>query len=275
MESRENDACRPDLKSIIQLGIIAELFCCAQSEIKEVFLSLESEFIKDTMDFMSKYVLIVASDGEADKVGGISTTAKHWKLKLRPEGGNVVELRTGIGYKAGPDTVTAYWLPWLTKHATTLKLGAGADFFFTSEMTNCRFSILTSDEATPLVAHIAGTMSRDQRDAIEGDILKEVAKPGGWKKEKSVFEAKAVKTPVEIVKARRLSTSGAAKELHQYKGQRGTFLESGSAFVFGKRVDNKWQFYAQICAGNITPDNIKGVIPKTLERLGKMYDFPE
>jgi hypothetical protein len=45
--------------------------------------------------------------------------------------------------------------------------------------------------------------------------------------------------------------------------------------VFGKRVDNKWQFYAQICAGNITPDNIKGVIPKTLERLGKMYDFPE
>jgi hypothetical protein len=63
--------------------------------------------------------------------------------------------------------------------------------------------------------------------------------------------------------------------LHEYKGQRGKFEDSGSAFVFGRRVDTKWKFYAQICAGNMNPENIgkKGVIPQTVKQLGALFEF--
>ncbi|MBC7993506.1 MAG: hypothetical protein H7Z15_09730 [Rhizobacter sp.] len=244
------------------------------SAAKEDRMSLESEFKSSTMEFLGKYVLIVAADAEADKVSGVSPTAKHFKLKLRQEGGNVVQLETNPMVKAGPDAITAYWLPWRTKSATTLKLGGDAEFFFTSEMTNCRFSILNSDDEAPVVAHIAGTASRDERDALEREMIKEVESKG-WTKAKSVMEAKDVKTEGEALKLRRLSISGVPLGLHEYKGQRGTFTDSGSAFVFGKRTDKKWAFYAQICAGNMKPENIAGhgKIPKEIKQLGKLFEF--
>ena len=236
-------------------------------------MSLESDFKSTTMDFMSQYVLIVAADAEADKVSGVSQAPKHFKLKLRQDGGNVVQLTTGPMVQPGADAITAYWLPWRSKSATTLKLGDAADFFFTSEMTNCRFSILTADDEAPVVAHIAGTASREQRDDLELEIIKEV-EAKGWTKAKSVVDARVVKKPVEAAKLRRLSVSGVQQGLHEYKGQRKGFEESGSAFVFGMRTDKTWKFYAQICAGNITPDHIAhGRIPKEVKQLGKLFDF--
>jgi hypothetical protein len=243
-------------------------------------MSLESDFKTKTMEFLGKYVLIVAADAEADKVSGISALPKHFTLKLRQEGGNVVELLTRPGLKAGDDVITAYWLPWRTKSATTLKLGDAAEFFFTSEMTNCRFSILTPSDKEPVVAHIAGTASKDERNALERAMVKEVEGKDGWKKATSVLEVKDLAKLKDLkpddppARGRSLSVSG-APELHAYKGQRARFEDSGSAFVFGKFTDKaKWKFYAQICGGNITPDNIAhGKIPKEVKQLGNLFDF--
>lgn len=242
-------------------------------------MSLESEFKTKTMEFLGKYVLIVAADAQADKVSGISTLPRHFTLKLRQEGGNVVELRTRPGLKPGEDVITAYWLPWRTLSATTLKLGVDAKFFFTSEMTNCRFSILTKSEKEPVVAHIAGTASRPERNALERAMVKEVEGKDGWKRDKSVLEVKDLAKLKDLkpddppARGRSLSVSGA--DVHGYKGQRDTFEDSGSAFVFGKFIDDaRWNFYAQICSGNITPDNIAhGKIPKEVKQLGNLFDF--
>jgi len=84
-----------------------------------------------------------------------------------------------------------------------------------------RFSILTPSDKEPVVAHIAGTASKDERNALA------------------------------------------------------RFEDSGSAFVFGKFTDKtKWKFYAQICGGNISPENIAhGKIPKEVKQLENLFDF--
>ena len=45
--------------------------------------------------------------------------------------------------------------------------------------------------------------------------------------------------------------------------------------MFGKFTDKAtWKFYAQICGGNVTPENIAhGKIPKEVKQLGNLFDF--
>jgi hypothetical protein len=121
-------------------------------------------------------------------------------------------------------TINAYWLPWETNKATTHDLGADADYFFTSQMTNCRFSVLTKDDVTPKVAHIAGTLSRTKRNEKEAELVEAF---GG-----------------DRVKSRRLSVSEA--DIHGYRGQKAE--DSSSAFVYGLRNTDTgaWTFKSQI-----------------------------
>ncbi len=50
--------------------------------------------------------------------------------------------------------IPAWWLPWRSAGVVNLKLGKGADFFFTSSLGGCR--IQYSGGAEPVVSHIAG-----------------------------------------------------------------------------------------------------------------------
>ncbi len=115
--------------------------------------------------------------------------------------------------------------------------------FFTSEMTGCRFSVLTGDLKKPRVAHVAGNLSsRKKRTDAEVD-------------------AKFTSENPKLI--RRLSISGSLgrKRKHDYAGQTGNQWAS-SAFVYGQRNEDsgEWAFFAQICKGvmsvikNVTED---------------------
>lgn len=127
------------------------------------------------------------------------------------------------------DKIKAYWLPWLTKDVTTLDLSGDADYLFTSQMTDCRFTVLSNDSGPVKVAHLAGTLGKGGRNTKQTELIKEMGGP-------------------ENVRARSLSTSGSTGKTpeHQYTGQR--IDNPGSAFVFGLRDTNAntWSFHAQI-----------------------------
>lgn len=179
-------------------------------------MSRTSEFVADPPGFLSKYVVISDS---TSATGPISATPR--KFYIKEEKKNVCTLRFASG--TATDVILAYWLPWKTSELTSIELDNGADFFFTSEMSNCRFSILT-DGVKPRVAHVAGNVTRGKRDQLE----------------KAATDTKA---------ARRLSIAGG--DIHGYRGRDSTdATRQSSAFVFGRRQsDNTWKFYAQIATG--------------------------
>jgi hypothetical protein len=135
-------------------------------------------------------------------------------------------------FVAGPPLVVkGYWLPWQTKESVSTDLAEEADYMFTSQMTGCRFSVLTKDGAKPKVAHIAGTLSQQARGEKESKLVDEMGGTG-------------------VVKARRLSVSGNAQ--HGYVGQT---VNPSSAFVYGVRnkETNAWSFAAQIVGEKLIP----------------------
>jgi hypothetical protein len=78
-----------------------------------------------------------------------------------------IEAAKGDGHytavaREGDDAIPVYWLPFARGSVTKLQLGAGADFFLTSELTGCTFVIVASaDYQQPLVAHFAGDLGWD------------------------------------------------------------------------------------------------------------------
>ncbi|HYY31479.1 MAG TPA: hypothetical protein VE860_26290 [Chthoniobacterales bacterium] len=150
---------------------------------------------------------------------------------------NVVHLVRKIitGPKAS-ECVDAYWLPWKTGTGVVLDLGDAAEWLFTSQMTNCRFTVLTENDKAVKVAHLAGTMNSSQLRT-------------NWeeKPQNKFF------TSPETQKVRRFSASG--NEL-LYAGNKGDQSEkSSSAFVFGRKESGEWKFYTQVNQGFRTVNN--------------------
>ena len=69
------------------------------------------------------------------------------------------------------DFTYAYYLPWVIYKAVSMDLADKADFFFTSEMTNCRFTVWDDDPKKPKVAHVSGAVESgkpsDARNTME------------------------------------------------------------------------------------------------------------
>jgi hypothetical protein len=104
-----------------------------------------------------------------------------------------------------------------------MDLGGDANFFFTSQMTGCRFSVLTDDPKKPKVSHVAGTLSKTDRNTADKENFGDGIKSKNF---------------------RRLSVSQQLK--HHYKGQI-TSTEGSSAFVYGvSDKEGSWSFAAQI-----------------------------
>jgi hypothetical protein len=197
-------------------------------------MSLTSEFKDDPQAFLKSKVVIVPE--ETDTSVGSSTLCK---FMLKPHGSNSVLLV--IQNEADGEYVKGYYLKWAVDRATTMDLADAADFFFTSQLTNCRFSILADNPRTPKVAHVAGNTNAKDRNT--------------WELEAGFVDASSAK------RARRLSVSQGfdpsvhkkPKE-HRYVGQR---FSASSAFVFGRRENEIWKFYAQVVKGNMSaPANI-------------------
>ena len=211
--------------------------------------NVTADFVKDPAAFLKDKIVIVPEPVNKNDTG----PRDFWFS----ETGGMVSLKAGK--PADGAKVSAYWLSWSSHDATSLVVGGDADYFFTSQMTGCRFKVLSSDAKNPKVAHIAGDLPKSQRDKKELALLATV--------DESVRVTGS---------GRRLSVSGAKD--HEYTGQvdKGADGDHGSAFVFGvKDGDANWSFKAQIVKANLA-DQFKlkiacqkGFVP----RIAELYEF--
>ena len=220
-------------------------------------MALIHEFEKEPIEFLKKFIVVVPMQEQEAEA---PTAPKAFCMTRTHAESNVVKLGFRIGAKADdPNSVQAYWLPWHNGKAVTLTLGSTAKLMFTTELTNCRFSVLTKSMATPLVAHVAGTSgSSATRD--------------GWEKKAGLPERKSE----DNKHMRRFSKSFKPGEIadHAYRGQADLFEDSTSAFVFGQLVDGAWRFHAQIVEGKMTGEAIdKGAFPKQVTQRGGLYQI--
>ncbi len=205
-------------------------------------MSLNTEFMANPKAFLEKYVVVVKEDEQNDK-NAKNRIAKFTLAQVPSKKTATLTFFAG----QGDDFISAYWLPWETMAAPSMQLGSDAKFFFTSEMTNCRFSVLVTDPKKPTVAHIAGTIPKQvDRSKLEGEVLK------GETKDK-----------------RRLSVTGGRGEwskgklkpgsvIHEYRGTGfGRPKENSSVFVWGEaNSDGVWKFTAQITAGDMSESKL-------------------
>ncbi len=211
--------------------------------------NVTADFVKDPQTFLKDKIVIVPEPANKDNTG----PRDFWFS----ETGGLVSLKAGTPGDGAK--VSAYWLSWASQDATSLVVGGDAGYFFTSQMTGCRFKVLSSDAKKPKVAHIAGDLSKGQRDKKEVALLATV--------DESVRVAGL---------GRRLSVSGA--KAHEYTGQvdKGKDEDHGSAFVFGvKDSDGNWSFKAQIVKANLA-DQFKFNIARKngfVPRIAELYEF--
>ena len=123
-------------------------------------MSLDSEFMANPAEFLKTKVIVVPPETDAwcDAPG-------TYQFTLEEKEHNLVLLKPRI--KITGDYIYAYYLPWAINKAAHMDLGDKADFFFTSEMTNCRFSVLVDNPKAPKVAHVAGNTKKQDRNEWE------------------------------------------------------------------------------------------------------------
>lgn len=211
-------------------------------------MSLTQKFLDDPVAFLADYIVVVRDDSEgAPKDEAVNFLLQPVNSKIA--GNNYVFLVKESKMAQSDVLIPAYWLPWHKGQATKLTLGSKARFLFTSEMTNCRFSVLTGDMSKPTVTHADGSGGSPLRDGYE------------------VTAGLPERGSADDKKMRRLSRSGhknptreapADKSIgqHKYFGQSGI---TSSAFVFGHRKDDTWKFYAQIVKGVMAGDGINAL----------------
>ena len=218
-----------------------------------------ADFQRDPLEFLRTRAVVVPAEMDSLLRG---STRRVERFRLFPEAHNVYWL--DLAGPLDPESIGAYYLPWEAKGAPAQTLGPDADFFFTSHMTNCRFTVLDPNPRTPRVSHIAGDLNPSERQKAENKLL-------------GIDE----KLPKNKVLVRRLSQRDCmgARALHTYAGQDGR--PASSAFVFGKGgASGDWKFYAQITAGvrTETPDSERlafseAVIIQTQPGGGHLYSF--
>jgi hypothetical protein len=216
-------------------------------------LSLTEQFKNKPKTFLETHVIVVDEHAQMDN----QSRQEISQFTLVAADKNAVLLKFQTDSKG--EFIKAYWLPWKTHEATSMDLGSDAYFFFTSELTNCRFSVLDPDPKKPKVAHVAGDLSTP--------TIRTQAEVG------SGFVTKANQPLV-----RRLSISGSRDQRpykqpvipkkHEYTGQTGDPNNYSSAFVFGERgEDENWKFFAQIAKGSMVEGFFNHALTENLQIL--------
>ncbi|HEX7316222.1 MAG TPA: hypothetical protein VF297_20115 [Pyrinomonadaceae bacterium] len=188
-------------------------------------MPVTKEFTADPAEFLKKYIVILS---DVKQMGAKRIDLRDFVFYVIA--GNYVGLRYANEKDDGEDKIKAYWLPWKANDVTTMDLGKDADYFFTSQMTGCRFTVLNANAKQTKVAHMAGTLTKSKRNEAEDALVEAM---GGS----------------QTVTTRRLSISQVKD--HGYGGQLNDD-RVGSAFVYGVRKDDKWTFAAQIVQAAIT-----------------------
>ena len=207
--------------------------------------TLTKQFVSDPSGFLKTNVVMV-DEHEQMPVGANARAISRFKIV--PGQKNALRLK----FHAGNDNdyVEAYWLPWRSHEATSMDLGADANFFFTSELTNCRFSLLAPDPKRPKVAHVAGDLTRPQRNQAE--IQSGFCAPK---------DARVRRLSVSESRDQKPFNAPPIPKKHDYAGQNFDPDKHSSAFVFGQRdAQGDWKFFAQIAKGTL----VEGFFDKQL-----------
>jgi len=216
-------------------------------------LSLTEQFKSKPKTFLETHVIVVDEHAQMDNQS--RQEISQFTLVAADKNAVLLKFQTD----STGEFIKAYWLPWKTQQATSMDLGSDANFFFTSELTNCRFSVLDPDPKKPKVAHVAGDLpSPPRRTKAEED---------------SGFVTKA-----NLPLVRRLSISGSKDQRpfkqpvipkkHDYTGQTGDPNNYSSAFVFGERgEDGNWKFFAQIVKGSMVEGFFNNTLTENLQIL--------
>jgi hypothetical protein len=193
-------------------------------------MTFTSEFLADPERFLETHVVIVPHTVDKAAAGfGIRA------FKLTKKQNNVVGLEIALPHE---DHFPAYYLPWKIDIATTADLGKDADYFFTSQLTNCRFSVLdVTDSHKPKVAHVAGndgsSIKRNKMEAEAGFL-----DPGKRVRRLSISQSMDKRSE---------------RKRHDYAGTSVKDDIRSSAFVYGLRDDvSGWRFAAQIVKGDMS-----------------------
>lgn len=219
-------------------------------------MSLTTDFRDGPLEFLKKYILVVEDGSEGDPKSEPENFCLSPANSKEAEN-NYVFLKRKMLIKP-KDVISAYWLPWKKGIANNLTLGDKAKFMFTSELTNCRFSVLTGDMANPRVAHVEGTKSSNARDELEVTAL--------FPSRDEDNKGKKLMRRLSVTGLKNLTKDpNDTGKTHNYYGQDGA--EKTSAFVFGYRADKTWKFYAQIVKGvmaGTTQDSLKVATKKVV-----------
>ena len=180
---------------------------------------LTQKFIDDGPEsFLKQYVVKVA---DPSITIGHHVTAKFDFVQTYDAA--VVTLK-----KSNDGLITACFLKWEAGKATSVTLDpAQAQYFFTSQLTNCSFAVF-GNKLKPTVYHTAGTLFGTQKKKEEERVDPSLR---GRKKDA------------------RLSR-GSNLSAHSYRGQDDKEAPS-SAFVYGIFKETEWVFDSQVVDGNI------------------------
>jgi hypothetical protein len=206
-------------------------------------MSLTSEFVSDTAAFLKTHVVQVP-----EAVDNVITRPSIRAFGLEEVLGNVVRL---VVRPVWEEKFLAYYLPWKHDNATSTELSNTVNYFFTSHMTNCRFSVLDNkDPNKPRVAHVAGNNGNSAaRDRMEGAAGFVDASNRHLARRFSISQSEAKK---ERPKYGGGKFPAVAKQ-HDYTGTSGAIELRSSAFVYGLRTDSEgWKFFAQIVKGDLS-----------------------
>jgi hypothetical protein len=226
---------------------------------KPKILSLTEQFKSKPKNFLETHVIVVDEHAQMDN----QSRQEISQFTLVAADKNAVLLKFQIDSKG--DSIKAYWLPWKTQEATSMDLGSDANFFFTSELTNCRFSVLDPDLKKPKVAHVAGDLAsrpkRDQAEVQSGFVSKANQQ---LVRRLSISDSRDVQP---YSKPGTLKLPKIPKK-HDYTGQTGDKDKYSSAFVFGERgEDENWKFFAQIVKGSMVEGFFDNALTENLQIL--------
>jgi len=222
-------------------------------------MTLESEFKADPMEFLKQgsggHVIIVPESTDAD-----CDAPSLYRFYLEAGTRNQVFLKPKTTLSG--DSIYAYYLPWEKYKSVSMDLGDKTDFFFTSEMTNCRFTVWDDDPKKPKVAHVSGAVERGNPSKARDEMEQTAGLKTSTGRRLSIVGGRDVYSgfPKKVLQQ---------AKTHEYRGQQEAGGGASSAFVFGRRdAEGKWSFCAQVVKGNMA--EVK-VIEEDLAVLGHVY----
>jgi hypothetical protein len=134
-----------------------KLLCCNEIGTGETRVPTTADFTNGPVAFTSAYqVLVVEAPG---LLGALATGQNHviapMLMTADFSGAGGVMANTAvcrISAAPTPTSVPCYFLPYLPNGATTMMIGAAANYFFTSMMTGCTVQVF-GPAATPTITH--------------------------------------------------------------------------------------------------------------------------